>query len=167
VGDPVSPLTGEFYVDETDLVLPGSMPLVLRRNYSSQNLSANSRGHGWKLNYLPFLTLATNNLVYASEPDGSTIVFASIGTNLWAPSLSNNPTLHNQSENGIGSIANPFGARLGKLVAGTNVTWSLTNADGAVRVFEERSFPLTGTVDRLRPYLTTWFDCRSNHLAFE
>src|SRR5439155_14476672 len=46
VSDPVSPVSGEFYVDTVDLTLPGPMPLEMRRNYSSQNLSDNEFGHG-------------------------------------------------------------------------------------------------------------------------
>ena len=48
-------MTGEFFVDETDLLLPGPMPLALRRNYSSQNLADNQFGPGWKLSIMPYL----------------------------------------------------------------------------------------------------------------
>ena len=111
VFDPVNTLTGEFYVDDVDYSLPGPMPLQVRRNYGSRNLAANQLGFGWKLNYMPFLTVApSNNLIYAAEMDGSVLAFASIGTNLWAPSLTNNPTLDNDSTDGIGSVANRFNA---------------------------------------------------------
>jgi len=77
------------------------------------------------------------------------------GTNLWSPTLPLNPTLDNDSSHGIGSTANRLNCQLAKFtVSGTN-TWYLTNSDGALRVFQERSFPLTNSsaYDRLRPYL--------------
>lgn len=164
VADPVNTLTGEFYVDEVDLVLPGPMPLVLRRNYGSQNLTANQLGYGWKLNYMPFLTLASNNLIYASEADGSVIVFAKQGTNdLWAPTKDRNPNLNNFTTDGIGSVANRFNARLAKVAS----NYYLTNADGSLRVFEEKSFALSASIDRLRPYLTFWYDNQGNFFKFE
>jgi YD repeat-containing protein len=162
--DPVNTLTGEYYVDETDLVLPGPMPLAVRRNYGSQNLNANQLGYGWKLNYMPFLTLASNNVIYASEPDGSVLAFVKQGTNnLWAPTKDRNPNLNNYSTDGIGSVANRFNARLAKVGS----TYYLTNGDGSLRVFEERSFSLSASIDRLRPYLSVWYDNRGNFYQFE
>lgn len=164
VADPVNTLTGEYYIDETDLVLPGPMPLVLRRNYGSQNLTANQLGYGWKLNYMPFLTLASNDVIYVSESDGSVLAFTKQGTNnLWSPTKDRNPTLNNYTTDGIGSVANRFNACLSKVGS----TYYLTNADGSLRVFEEKSFALSTSIDRLRPYLTFWYDNQSNSLKFE
>lgn len=168
--DPVHTLTGEFYVDEMDLSLPGPMPLQIRRNYGSHNLSANQLGFGWKLNYMPYLAVASsNNVIYAAEPSGSVLAFGSVATNLWAPTAALNPTLNNHTENGIGSAANYFNARLAKATVGATNYYYLTNGDGSFRVFQEMSFPLTNSVawDRLRPYLTTWYDNRSNFYRFE
>jgi len=105
--DPVNTLTGEFYIDDVDLSLPGPMPLQLRRNYGSQNLAANQLGYGWKLSYMPSLVVGiSNNLIYCAEMDGSVLAFASLGNNLWAPTTTQNPTLNNDSRSGIGSVAN-------------------------------------------------------------
>jgi len=66
--DPVNTLTGEFYIDDVDLSLPGPMPLQLRRNYGSQNLAANQLGYGWKLSYMPSLVVGiSNNLIYCAK----------------------------------------------------------------------------------------------------
>jgi RHS repeat-associated protein len=170
VFDPVNALTGEYYVDEVDLSLPGPMPLQVRRNYGSQNLANNQLGYGWKLNYMPYLTIApSNNVVYEAEPDGSVFALAALTTNTWAPTTALNPTLNNDSANGIGSVANHLNARLVKLVVNATNTWYLTNGDGSVRVFQEMSFPLTNSAayDRLRPYLTAWYDNRTNSYRFE
>jgi RHS repeat-associated protein len=168
IADPVDTLTGEFYVDEVDLVLPGPMPLSLRRNYGSQNLSANQLGYGWKLTYMPFLTLAqTNDLIYVSEREGSVLAYSKIGTNLWAPTADQNPTLNNHSTAGIGALANRFNARLVKVFTNSVNTYYLTNTDGSLRVFEEKSFPLSAGIDRLRPYLVKWHDNRGNFHAFD
>lgn len=167
VSDPVNSVTGEFYVDETDLSLPGPMSLQMRRNYGSQNLSDNQLGFGWKLSYMPFLTLATNNVIHASEPDGSIIAFEKIGsTDIWAPSTAANPELDNYSTRGIGSIANVFNARIAKALVGTTNVYYLTNSSGSLRVFEERQYPIGG-VDRKRPYLTEWYDNQTNFYSFE
>jgi len=170
VADPVNALTGEFYVDEVDLSLPGPMPLQVRRNYGSHNLANNQLGYGWKLNYMPYLTVVpASNIVYEAEADGSVLAFGPAGTDLWAPTLALNPTLNNNSASGIGSVANRLNARLAKLVVSNTNTWYLTNSDGSLRIFQEMSFPLTNApgYDRQRPYLTKWLDNRGNFYRFE
>lgn len=167
VADPVNTLTGEFYVDAADLTLPGPMPLQVRRNYGSHNLSPNQLGYGWKLNYMPFLTVSQGTNFYASDPDGSVVVFVQIGTDLWAPTTTNNPTLNNYTTAGIGSVANRLNARIARIFTNSVNTYFLTNADGSLRIFEEKSFPLGAGIDRLRPYLTKWFDHRGNFYTFE
>lgn len=167
VADPVNTLTGEFYVDAADLTLPGPMPLQVRRNYGSHNLSPNQLGYGWKLNYMPFLTVSQGTNFYASDPDGSVVVFVQIGTDLWAPTTTNNPTLNNYTTAGIGSVANRLNARIARIFTNSVNTYFLTNADGSLRIFEEKSFPLSAGIDRLRPYLTKWFDHRGNFYTFE
>lgn len=75
-GDPVNNITGEFYVSETDLQLPGPMPLALHRNYSSQNIADNQFGRGWKLNIMPYLSLSKNSTnIYAADMDGAVLAY--------------------------------------------------------------------------------------------
>src|SRR6185503_10240277 len=67
VHDPVNAVTGEFYIDSVDLSLNGPMPLEVRRNYGSHNVFSSEFGYGWKLNYMPFLTVAKDSqLLYAA-----------------------------------------------------------------------------------------------------
>ena len=74
--DPVHSVTGEFYVDETDLQLPGPMPLSLRRNYSSQNLADNQFGTGWKFSIMPYLSVAQGGTnIYAADMDGAVLAY--------------------------------------------------------------------------------------------
>jgi RHS repeat-associated protein len=74
IADPVFPMTGEFHDDETDLQLPGPIPLALRRNYSSQNLADNQFGYGWKLSIMPYLSISKNATnIYAADMDGSVL----------------------------------------------------------------------------------------------
>jgi RHS repeat-associated protein len=76
VGDPVNNITGEFYVSETDLRLPGPMPLALHRNYSSHNLADNQFGRGWKLNLMPYLSVSKNSTnIYAADMDGAVLAY--------------------------------------------------------------------------------------------
>ena len=165
VEDPVNALTGEFYIDDVDLSLPGPMPLQIRRNYGSQNLAYNELGYSWKLSYMPYLSLGASNIIYVAEPDGSVIAFGSTGANAWVPSSALNPTLNNNSAGGIGSVANALNARLTKVSTNYFLTWG----DGSMRVFQEMSFPLTNSTswDRFRPYLALWYDNRSNFYRFE
>lgn len=165
VGDPVNALTGEFYIDEVDMSLPGPMPLQVRRNYGSQNLAPNQLGYSWKLNYMPYLSVTVSNIIYVAEADGSVLAFDLISPNLWSPTLALNPTLNNNSTDGIGSLANRLNTKLTKV----STNYFLTGGDGSLRVFQEMSFPLTNSTawDRLRPYLTSWQDNRSNFYCFE
>ncbi|MGC3990598.1 MAG: DUF6531 domain-containing protein [Chthoniobacteraceae bacterium] len=76
VSDPVDAVTGEFYIDSVDLKLNGPMPLEIRRNYGSLNLADSNFGYGWKLSYVPYLILSTDNsVIYAAETDGSMIAY--------------------------------------------------------------------------------------------
>src|SRR5258708_21354179 len=74
--DPVNSLTGPFYADAVYLTLPAPMALQMRRNYGTQNLADNELGFGWKINYVPFLSVSTNNnLIYAAEMDGTVLAY--------------------------------------------------------------------------------------------
>jgi len=168
--DPVNSITGEFYIDAVDLMLPGAIPLQVRRNYGSQNLAENEFGFGWKINYVPFITLSTNStLAYAAEMDGTVVAYRvqNAPTNtLWLPTAADNITLNNNSSAGIGSLANLFNNRLTMTnISGTNI-YSLTGADGSVRTFVTRSFSFGG-FSHTRPYLDNWRDNRSNSYTFQ
>ena len=161
VADPVDLMTGEFYVDATDLVLPGPMALTVRRNYSSQSVVANQFGVGWKLSDMPFLTInSDSSVIYASEPDGSVIAYQSVSNNVWATSLALNPTLNTHSTSGTGSTANLFNGRIVKSSASGNTYYTLYSPDGSTRLFQVMTF--AGSVTSTRPYLTQWTDNRGN-----
>lgn len=176
ISDPVNPLTGAFHIDATDLSLPGPMPLQLRRNYSSQNLSdLNGFGHGWKNAYLPYLTVATNKtslqtniIIYAAEMDGSVLAYRqqnAPNTNVFIPLPQDNPSLNNNSGAGIGSTANLFNNRLTRVLSATNLIFQLAGADGSLRTFATNAFALisaSNNISRLRPYLRNWQDSRGN-----
>jgi RHS repeat-associated protein len=178
VADPVDPITGAFHIEATDLRIPGPFPLDIGRNYSSQNLSdQNNFGYGWRINYIPYINVTTNGsgsttniLLFASEMDGSLVGYRmqATNTNVFLPTLLDNPDLDNNTTAGIGSTANMFNARLVRSTAGTNTLYTLTKPDGSVRVFQVMSFPLTWTnnIARTRPYLQTWTDNRGNTLTF-
>lgn len=167
--DPVSAVTGEFYVDASDLVLPGPMPLEIRRNYSSLNLADNQFGWGWKLNCMPYLSVNTNGtVIFAAEFNGTVVAYEVTGTNanVWLPTLARNPLLDNNRTTGIGSTANLFRCRIDKSVNGTNTFYKLSSPDGSVRTFQALSFN-NGAINQTRPYLTTWQDNRGNAYTFQ
>ncbi len=173
IGDPVNSVTGEFYIDATDLTLPGPMPLFIRRNYSSQDvdLGDSTFGYGWRPAYTPYLRLVTNNVIFAAEMDGTVVAYRqpTAGTNLWKPLPADNPQLNNRSSVGMGSTANLFNNYITTNVAGGLTNYVLNGADGSVRLFQIGDFPITDSTNnfpRTRPYLQTWTDANSNSYAF-
>jgi len=170
LADPVNAVSGEFHVDAVDLSLPGPMPVQVRRNYSSHNLAENQFGFGWKLNYMPFLSVTTNGaVIYAAEPEGSVIAYEKNATNanLWLPNPARNPNLSNKGDGGIGGTANPFNSRIERTTPGGTNTYTLYTADGGTRTFVERSYPIGANFTRQRPYLSRWQDHRGNFYTFE
>ena len=169
VADPVNMMTGEFYIDAPDITLPGPMPLQIRRNYGSQNLAENEFGFGWKISYVPFLSVGTNStLIYAAEMDGSMVAYRQTATNanVWLSQPQDNPTLNNDSKIGIGSIGNLFNNRLQLSTPGGTNVYTLNGADGSTRTFTVASYPV-GTFTRQRPYLNQWRDSRGNFYTFQ
>lgn len=127
VADPVDVVTGAFYVDETDLMLQGSFPLEIRRNYNSQNPIVSNIGLGWKLSLNPNLVEKNGNLL-AAEPDGTVITYRyNEKTNCFEVFPEDNPDLYyfpDQSEYNF----NPFHSYIKN-----NVLYS---PDGSKRFFE-------------------------------
>ncbi len=172
VSDPVNAVTGEFYVEADDIKLPGPMPLLIRRNYSSQNvdLGDSQFGYGWRPAYQPYLRLVTNNMIYAAELDGTVVAYRKAsGTNFWRPLAADNPQLNNRSSAGIGSTVNLFNNYIATNTASGVTNYVLTGADGSTRQFQVLAFPVTGTsgnFDRTRPYLQKWTDANGNYYTF-
>ncbi len=165
VADPVDVVTGEFWVSEVDLSLPGPMPLELKRNYSSLNEANNQFGYGWKFNFMPYLGLATNETtIYAADPDGSVIAYSFLSNNTWVVKAEKNPLLDNRSVSGMGSKANDFKSQITRTVNGGVSVYTLTKPDGSTRKYQ------TGLISgdtSLKPYLTRWQDDRGNFCTYE
>jgi YD repeat-containing protein len=159
-----------------DLAMTGPMPLEIRRNYSSQNQANNQFGYCWKLNYMPYLVLTTNQaslltVIYEAEPDGSVIAFRQMTNNStsFKPIASDNPELNNFSSEGIGTCANLFNSSITNFNVGTNQFYELIGADGSMRTFQVQSYPIsnaTNTIYRQRPYLSKWQDAQGNYYLF-
>ena len=168
IGDPVRPLTGEFYIDDTDLKLPGPMPLTLRRNYSSQNVADNQFGTGWKMNIMPYLQVNSGGTnIYAADLDGAVLAYVQTTTNVnvWLPTLAANPQLDNNTTAGVGGLANRLRDRLIQTVNGSITNYTLYAADGSVRTFQVMTFD-NGILNQTRPYLQKWTDNRGNYYTF-
>jgi RHS repeat-associated protein len=173
VADPVNAVTGEFYIDATDLTLPGPMPLFIRRNYSSQDVDLGDTpfGYGWRPAYTPYLRLVTNGVIFAAELDGTVVAYRQpvAGTNFWQPMPADNPQLNNRSSVGIGSTANLFNNYITTNLLGGNTNYVLNGADGSVRLFQYLSYPITTSTNnfaRTRPYLESWTDASGNSYSF-
>ncbi len=168
IADPVRPLTGEYYIDETDLQLPGPIPLALRRNYSSQNLADNQFGPGWKFSIMPYLSVAAGGTnIYAADMDGAVLAYVQTATNatVWLPTLAANPQLNNNTTAGAGGLVNRLRDRLVQSVTGSTTNYTLYGADGSVRAFQVMSFD-NGILNQTRPYLQKWTDNRGNYYTF-
>ncbi len=166
--DPVHSVTGEFYVDETDLQLPGPIPLALRRNYSSQNLADNQFGPGWKFSIMPYLGVSPGGTnIYAADMDGAVLAYVQTTTNasVWLPNLAANPQLNNNTTAGVGALANRLRDRLVQSVNGSTTNFTLYGADGSVRTFQTMTFN-NGILNQTRPYLQKWTDNRGNYHSF-
>lgn len=145
VADPVDVVTGAFYINEVDLILPGPFPLEIRRNYNSQNPLIGDLGIGWKLSLNPYLIKQKNKL-YAAEADGTVIAYGyNSKTGKWEVFPEDNPELTNFNQKGIGSTANPFHAYI------ENDT--LYGSDGSKRTFENGQ-------------LKKWINNQGHSLAF-
>jgi len=173
VAEPVDVPSGAFYSDEVDLTLPGPFPLQLRRNYVSQNLSANEFGYCWKMNFTPYLVVTTNaaaqSVIYAAELDGAVIAYHQTNSGgPWVVLPADNPSLNNNSIYGKGASANMFNSRLNLYTTNGN-TYVISAPDGSTRTYQQMSFAITsGTnqMNRTRPYLTTWRDHFGNNALF-
>jgi RHS repeat-associated protein len=173
VEDPVDPVSGGFYVDAVDLTLPGPFPLQLRRNYLSQNPSANNFGYGWKMNFMPYLVVTTNtssqSVIYAAEMNGVVIAYHQTNTSdPWVVLPQDNPSLNNNNSVGKGGIANLFNSVL-KYYNTNGGTYIISAPDGSTRTYTEMSFAVvngTNTMNRTRPYLTLWQDHSGNYAQF-
>jgi len=168
MADPVNNITGEFYVDETDLALPGPIPLTLRRNYSSQNLANNQFGYGWKLSIMPYLSLSKGSTnIYAADMDGSVLAYvhSTSNTNLWTPTLAANPQLNNNTTAGAGGLVNRLRDYILRSFNGSATNYTLYGADGSVRLFQFMKFN-SGVITNARPYLLQWTDNRGNYYTF-
>jgi RHS repeat-associated protein len=166
--DPVRPVTGEFSVDETDLQLPGPMPLSLRRNYSSQNLADNQFGTGWKFSIMPYLSVGNGGTnIYAADMDGAVLAYVRTSTNasVWLPTLAANPQLDNNTAAGAGGLANRLRDWLVQTVNGSTTNYILYGADGSVRTFQVMTFN-NGILNQTGPYLQKWTDNRGNFYTF-
>lgn len=145
VGDPVDIVTGAFYLDETDLSLPGPFSLTIRRNYNSQNPLIGEMGCGWKLSLNPRL-VDQDGKRFAAELDGTVIVYSyNRQTGRWEVFPEDNPELSNFNQQGIGSFATPFHSYIENDL--------LYGADGSKRFYENG-------------LLQKWVDVRGATLSF-
>lgn len=173
IAEPVDPVSGAFYLDTVDLTLPGPFPLQLRRNYLSQNYSANQFGYGWKMNFMPYLVATTNassqSVIYAAEADGAVIAYRQTNAlGSWYVFPQDNPSLNNNSIYGKGSTGNKYNARLDLITTNGN-TYVITVPDGSVRTYQQMTFAIvsgTNQLNRTRPYLTKWQDHAGNYASF-
>ncbi len=170
-GDPVNVATGELQVDDTDLSLPGPLPLDLRRNYSSIDAGSSANnllGYGWKLSFMPYLQQNADGSLLAAQPDGSTIAFTASNSTFFTVQAAANPYLNTYDDGDISSTRNWFNANItltGNAGDSTGI-YTLHRPDGGSVTYQVKSFPLSSNLTRQRPYLTQWMDAQGNYLTF-
>jgi RHS repeat-associated protein len=74
VGEPVDAATGEVYLQQTDLVLPGVLPLVLQRRYGSHWSYGRWFGPRWSSSFDERLDLAGDQVVMVTA-EGAVVMF--------------------------------------------------------------------------------------------
>jgi RHS repeat-associated protein len=164
--DPVDVLTGDFYVESTDLTLAGPWPLTLSRNYTSGNRAKSEIGYGWKLNVTPYLVVTPDeSRIYATEMNGSVVAYRQQTSHLWTPVVADNPQLPNPNQPGQPVSRNLLLAKIERTQSGGVTNFTLSGPDGSRRAFRVQSFP-EGGVSRERPYLERWEDSRGNFYQF-
>lgn len=168
VADPVSPTSGDFCQNQTDLHISGPLPIEVRRTYSSRNSADNEFGIGWLTAYPAFLipsdSTAYPATIKAADGDGSVITFRQQAgsTTIWTPTVTDNPELSNVS----GGANNLVNSTIVRTVASDNtITYQWNRPDGSARNYVVRQFPIA-IFNRERPYLSTWTDNRGNKLSF-
>lgn len=188
--DPVNVMTGHFYEDVVDLVMPGPIPLQLRRNYNSGSAGVYGEfGFGWRLAYVPYLYLSDPlpdnasygypSKIHATEMDGTMVVYSyhydptpvvEQARHSWIVKRAENPFLSNGTAFSMGSANNLFLNKItiNGLSGGNIYQYKLMGADSAYRIFSVMEFPENGnsTNTRKRPYLTSWWDGKGNSLNF-
>ena len=144
VGDPVNLITGDFYIDASDLNLESPFPLSIRRNYSSLNTADNGMGVGWRFAFMHYLEaeeMGTDSeaILYAAEMDGTVIAYRreSAEVDHWTVDSGLNPQLKNSAENGVGSTANLYNNYIEK----TGSAYTLYAANGEIRIYKEKAYP--------------------------
>ena len=167
VMDPVSVVTGEFYVNAVDLKLAGPMPLEVRRIYSSQSSVNENLGHGWRLSYFSYLALSSDSettptIINAAEMDGSVISYRyNKDQQIWMPLPSDNPTLINENDGANLISKNLFNNRITQTTSDGAIAYTLSSADGSKRVFKVHP-----EFTHQRPYLDSWSDHQGNSYQF-
>ncbi len=131
--DPVHPGTGEFFIRETDLALPGvGLNVELIRTYKSRSRDTSPLGYGWTHSYHQFLktkTTACGDLrVEWKTGQGTSLVFEGSEENGW-----------------MAESKSPF-----KLKASSEDEFVITNSNGVRSTFEKSGqslFVLTSIQD--------------------
>ena len=166
IADPVDIVTGAFQIQAEDLSVPGPFSLKLKRNYSSGNPFASELGYGWKRNLVPYLVLspAEGEMIQAAESDGTVVMYRKKSENSWEALPEDNEHLTNSGEEN--SDNNLFHSTIHKETKNGSDDYYVCGADGSVRWYHERAFPIAG-IERNRPYLYSWTDPQGNSISFE
>jgi YD repeat-containing protein len=105
--------------------------------------------------------------------DGSVVAYrrqnlTQSGEVIWVPKAVDNPSLLNPSDGSPGANNNLFNNRITQKMIDGVILYTLTGADGSIRTFKTRSFPVVGseTLTRTRPYLESWQDNQGNCYTF-
>ncbi len=162
-GAPISLATGNTYIEETDVRVPGlSNGLTLARRWNSQWPSTQTAfqvglfGPNWRSTYEERVFVGDDHYIKYARSDGSFWSFGTIGTGLWGPAAPANVAV--------------------TLAQSGNQNWTMTFQNGEQRVFSITSGSLVAIIDRngnttqlsydALNRLTTVTDPASRHLYF-
>ena len=85
-GEPVDLFSGQFELENTDINIPGRMPLRVKRFYRSGSTYQGMYGHGWNIEYNErIFILATNGNLLLRRNNTARDEFANRGDNTFTP----------------------------------------------------------------------------------
>ncbi len=182
VSDPIDTRSGEFYAENTDVEIPGNLPIIVKRNYSSQQETFDLMGYGWILNLNYFLwgnqkalDLADDDsgndpayksvVLRLSEENGSVLEYSYLEndstTITFYPNPANNPEMLNFSDAESQIVHN-------RIVYDTATNkFVYTSYNGTKKTFEYRQYTKGSDVIKERLYLLETKDIYGNYLQYD
>ncbi|MEW6536829.1 MAG: RHS repeat-associated core domain-containing protein [Candidatus Auribacterota bacterium] len=183
--DPVDMRTGEFFAENTDIMIPGQLPIIINRTYSSQQESYDLLGYGWLFNLDYYLwgnpqalaladgevsndPVVTSVVLRLSEDDGAVIEYfyesEDTSTIVFKPSPYSNNELVNDNVDTKSSVSSVLSNRI--YFNKTTKKFTYYSHTGLTKVFGYHKYLKDGETIKERIYLEETSDINCNKLTY-